>query len=52
MPDNKASSKPPTEKPIFLFFKSLIDLIGPSFKTTRLFNGVLTKDPNLTIGRD
>ena len=51
MPDSKASSNPPTEKPIFLFFKSFIDLIGPSLNTTKLFNGVLTKDPNLTIGK-
>ena len=52
IPDKRASSNPPTENPIFLFLRSFIDFIGPSFRTTRLFNGVLTKDPSLTIGRD
>ena len=51
IPDNKASSNPPTEKPIFLPFKSAIDFIGPSFKTTRELRGTLTNVPTLTTGK-
>ena len=51
IPDKKRIFKTTNRKTNFFIFKSLIDLIGPSFNTTRLFNGVLTKDPNLTIGK-
>ena len=51
MPESKASSKPPTEKPTFLPFRSAIDLMGPSFKSTSEFKGTLTKVPTLTTGK-
>ena len=51
IPDNNASSKPPTEKPTFFPFRSDIDFIGPFFNTTSAFSGTLTKVPTLTTGK-